>query len=185
MKEQVINSAEAMFSNSSVLSRFDDTGILNKAAAEDLMLTGITAKSSGVAIDARRDFPIYPNAAFKPLTIDSGDVYARSYLRYQEILQSFDIIFDDLEKLNPDAPLKVELKAFKKDSIACSIVEGWRGRIVHIAKTDASAKVIWYKILDPSFINWQALALVMRDTLISDFPICNKSFDLSYCGSDL
>lgn len=183
-KAQIINSAEAMFADVSVLSRLDDTGILKSEAALAFSCTGITAKASALVVDARMDFPLQ-DTNFLPLCESSGDVYARAYLRYREILQSLQIIFDELAHLDFAAPLYRELQAFRADSIVLSIVEGWRGRIVHIAKTDASAKVIWYKVLDPSLINWQGLALAMRGVGISDFPICNKSFDLSYCGSDL
>ena len=71
------------------------------------------------------------------------------------------------------------------DSIALSLVEGWRGEICHAAVTDGQGRLRRYKIVDPSFHNWTALAMVMRDQPISDFPLCNKSFNLSYSGHDL
>jgi Ni,Fe-hydrogenase III large subunit len=64
-------------------------------------------------------------------------------------------------------------------------VEGWRGRLAHVALTDGLGKLRRYKVVDPSFYNWTGLALAMRDEQISDFPLCNKSFNLSYCGFDL
>ena len=69
--------------------------------------------------------------------------------------------------------------------IALSIVEGWRGEIVHAAVTDGAGRFAHYKIVDPSFRNWFALAIAMRGQAILDFPLCNKSFNLSYCGHDL
>ncbi len=66
-----------------------------------------------------------------------------------------------------------------------SIIEGWRGEIVHVALTDGKGSLSNYKIKDPSFNNWYGLTLAMRETAISDFPLCNKSFDLSYAGHDL
>ena len=71
------------------------------------------------------------------------------------------------------------------DSLAFSLVEGWRGEICHVALTDPEGHVKAYKIVDPSVHNWTALALSVRGIGISDFPICNKSFNLSYCGHDL
>ena len=71
------------------------------------------------------------------------------------------------------------------DSFAISLTEGWRGEICHCAITDADGELAAYKIKDPSFHNWMALALAVRGNEISDFPICNKSFNLSYCGHDL
>jgi Ni,Fe-hydrogenase III large subunit len=77
-----------------------------------------------------------------------------------------------------DAPLA-------PDSLAISLVEGWRGEICHSAITDEKGNLVHYKIKDPSMHNWLALALAVRDQEISDFPVCNKSFNLSYCGHDL
>jgi Ni,Fe-hydrogenase III large subunit len=71
------------------------------------------------------------------------------------------------------------------ERIGISIVEGWRGEICHAAITDRSGKIGHYKVKDPSMHNWMALALAVRNQEISDFPICNKSFNLSYCGNDL
>jgi Ni,Fe-hydrogenase III large subunit len=65
------------------------------------------------------------------------------------------------------------------------MVEGWRGEICHCAITGDKGDLVHYKIKDPSFHNWLALALAVRNNEISDFPVCNKSFDLSYCGHDL
>ncbi len=71
------------------------------------------------------------------------------------------------------------------DALSFSLVEGWRGEICHVALTDARGSIVKYKIKDPSLHNWLALALAVRGEGISDFPICNKSFNLSYCGHDL
>jgi len=81
---------------------------------------------------------------------------------------------------NPNYELKLE-----PASLAISLVEGWRGEICHIAVTDDSGKIIHYKAKDPSLHNWMALAIAVRNQEISDFPLCNKSFNLSYCGNDL
>jgi Ni,Fe-hydrogenase III large subunit len=80
---------------------------------------------------------------------------------------------------------QIKLAAPQPDSFAISLVEGWRGEICHCAITDDNGELIQYKIKDPSFHNWLAVALSVRNNEISDFPICNKSFDLSYCGHDL
>lgn len=184
-RTQIIDCAEAMFANSSVVTRFDDTGVLKLQDALALGLSGITAKASGMIVDARMDYPCIENSNFVALTQSSGDVYARAYLRYQEILQSLQMILSEINQIDFQQAISAPINSLAPNSICSSIVEGWRGRIVHTAKTDAEGKPIWYRITDPSLINWQALALVMRGTAISDFPICNKSFDLSYCGSDL
>ena len=84
-----------------------------------------------------------------------------------------------------DEEIKVETKNLIPNSFALSIVEGWRGELVHIATTDETGKLSRYKIKDPSFNNWYGLAMAVRGNGISDFPLCNKGFDLSYCGFDL
>ena len=71
------------------------------------------------------------------------------------------------------------------DSLVVSLVEGWRGKICHVAITDADGRFARYKVVDPSFHNWIGLMMALRDQQISDFPLCNKSFNLSYCGHDL
>ena len=71
------------------------------------------------------------------------------------------------------------------NSLAVTLAEGWRGEICHVAMTDERGRLARYKVVDPSFHNWIGLAMAMRGQQISDFPLCNKSFNLSYCGHDL
>lgn len=185
VKQQVIDSAEAMFGNLSVITRLMDTGVLQYEDAIALGTSGITAKASGVLVDCRMNFPIEEDSGFIPLIEAGGDVYSRAYLRYREIIQSLDFVMEDLDLLDVKAPLYTAPGRMIPNAISLAMVEGWRGRILHIAKSSENNTLSWYKVLDPSLVNWQGLALAMRETGISDFPICNKSFDLSYCGSDL
>ena len=76
-------------------------------------------------------------------------------------------------------------QALKTNKMALAMVEGWRGEIVHVVMTDSRGHIIRYKIKDPSFHNWMAVAIAVRGVQISDFPLCNKSFNLSYAGHDL
>ena len=82
-------------------------------------------------------------------------------------------------------PVRADAGTAKPDHFVISLVEGWRGEICHVALTDAQGRFARYKVIDPSFHNWYGLALALRDQQISDFPLCNKSFNLSYCGHDL
>ena len=75
--------------------------------------------------------------------------------------------------------------ALESHALAFSLVEGWRGEVCHVGVTGSDGQFRQYKIYDPSLHNWTALALSVRGAGISDFPICNKSFNLSYCGHDL
>lgn len=182
---QIKYTSEAMFANSSVLSRFDDTGKISTEDALSFGFTGISAKASGVAVDARADFPIWQYPGFEVQTESSGDVYGRAYLRYREIMQSLKFILELLDQIDPSAPIQAPVKELIPGKIAVSIVEGARGRIVHIAKSKDEHSALWYRVIDPSLTNWQALSMAVANEQVSDFPLCNKSFDLSYCGSDL
>ncbi|MCB5272229.1 MAG: NADH-quinone oxidoreductase subunit C [Candidatus Cloacimonetes bacterium] len=182
---QIRSTTEAMFACTSLLSRFDDTGKISNADALRFGFSGISAKASGVAVDARADFPIWGYPGFEVQTESTGDVYARANLRYMEIMQSLQMIQELLDQIDPSAPIQAPVNELIPDRIAISIVEGARGRIVHIAKSKDAHSALWYKVIDPSLMNWQALSMAVANEQISDFPLCNKSFDLSYCGSDL
>ena len=114
----------------------------------------------------------------------SGDVFARAYVRWLEIQRSVAFIHEQLETL-PDGPIRADVGAMRPDCFVATLVEGWRGAICHVALTDGQSRFSRYKIVDPSFHNWTGLAMALRDQQISDFPLCNKSFNLSYCGHDL
>ena len=90
---------------------------------------------------------------------------------------------------SPTDPIYVELGpgrgTLAADALLVSLVEGWRGQICHVAITDRNGQFACYKVVDPSFHNWIGLMMALRDQQISDFPLCNKSFNLSYCGHDL
>lgn len=171
---------------SSVMGRFEDTGALTREIAEEVGLVGPAARACGVGRDVRNDFPsgIYQFAHVPISTWNSGDVFARAYVRWLEIQQSIRFVDEQLQAL-PAGPVQNEVPALAPDKLVVSLVEGWRGEICHVALTDASGRFERYKVVDPSFHNWFGLALALRCQQISDFPLCNKSFNLSYCGHDL
>jgi Ni,Fe-hydrogenase III large subunit len=111
-------------------------------------------------------------------------VFARAYVRGLEIRRSARLVHELLGAL-PRGGTRVEHGALAQHSVCVSMIEGWRGEIAHVALTDEAGRFAAYKVVDPSFHNWAGLAMALRDQQISDFPICNKSFDLSYCGHDL
>ncbi len=175
-----------LFSSTGALIRFEETGIVTEDLAQKIGLTGIAARSSGVETDTRTYFPYgaYHYFPISTLTLDSGDVFARARLRSLEIEESFQFIFEQIKNL-PIGEIQTKPGEILPKSGAISMVEGWRGEILHIGLTDESGNIIEYKIKDPSFNNWYGLGLALRRTAISDFPLCNKSFDLSYAGHDL
>lgn len=173
------------FKAPSVLSRLETTGIVQKDDALDLGLTGVAGRACGLDTDSRR---WYPNSSFHEdqplLTGEYGDVFSRAQVRKLEIDAATDLILKKLAGLTAKT-LPDNISTPQPDMLAFSLVEGWRGRIAHIALTDDQGKFKRYKVIDPSFFNWSGLAMSLRDEQISDFPICNKSFNLSYCGFDL
>lgn len=182
--------AKTIFSSSSVLSRLEKTGILNKEKAQELGIVGIAARASGIGLDVRVGHPckLYKELSLSKKILKGGDVYARTYIRYEEIKQSVQIIKDLLVRLPVYEQEQLLIKAencIRPNALVVSMVEGWRGEIVHVAITDDKGKLSRYKIKDPSFNNWYGLAVAVKNNGISDFPLCNKSFNLSYCGNDL
>jgi Ni,Fe-hydrogenase III large subunit len=177
---------EYLFSSVGALSRFEETGIVKKDFAKSIGLVGLAARSAGLEEDTRVHFP-YSSYRYNPIsmiTLSTGDVFARARLRALEIDEALRFILDQIENL-PQGEIKSSVGKIAAHSGVVSIVEGWRGEIVHIPLTDENSNLVQYKIKDPSFNNWYGLSLALRETAISDFPLCNKSFDLSYAGHDL
>ncbi len=177
---------ELCFDSPSVLARFEGTGRVTSDDAEALGLVGVAARASGLFRDARLHHPSGGSeAAFEPAVIETdGDVFARGNLRRREIYASHRLIDAELKHL-PGGPIQTRMPALAPQSLGIACCEGWRGELVHVGITDARGRLARYKIVDPSFHNWSGLALAMRGEQISDFPLCNKSFNLSYCGFDL
>ncbi|MBI4351307.1 MAG: NADH-quinone oxidoreductase subunit C [Elusimicrobia bacterium] len=180
----VENAVALLFGTSSVRDRFEGTGLLSKEAAEGLGIVGPAARASGVGIDTRRNYPYGPYENFTLGVSGSGDVYSRAYVRWLEIQKSAELISGWLDSL-PPGPVEADCGPLKPSGAAVSLIEGWRGQICHFALTGPDGKLRACKVVDPSFHNWQALAMALRGGAVSDFPLCNKSFNLSYCGHDL
>jgi Ni,Fe-hydrogenase III large subunit len=179
-----------IYSMPSVLSRFDGIGQVTSKQAQMIGAVGPAARSTNIPRDIRKSHPYqyYRNYQVEPVVLESGDVLARGILRDIEVNESMKIIRDLIgtwRKLSKAALPPVYNYSLKPNNVAISLVEGWRGEICHSAITDERGNIIHYKVKDPSFHNWMALALAVRNQEISDFPICNKSFNLSYCGFDL
>jgi Ni,Fe-hydrogenase III large subunit len=170
----------------SVTARFEDTGALTRETCEAIGLVGPAARACGVERDVRHDFPfgMFRFTHIPVSTWHTGDVFARAYVRWLEVQRSFAFIREQLDSL-PGGGILGEAGDLAAESIVVSLVEGWRGEICHVAMTDAAGRLVHYKVVDPSFHNWFALACALRNQQISDFPLCNKSFNLSYCGHDL
>jgi len=180
------DTAELTFAESSVCSRFEQAGVVTRKVAEELGLVGPVARASGCDRDARRDHPsgIFRFAHIPVALVESGDVMARALVRWLETQRSLTFVNEQLAEL-PKEALSEDMPPLRSKSLAVSIVEGWRGEVVHVATTSTDGQLAGYKIVDPSFHNWFGLAIAMRGNQISDFPLCNKSFNPSYAGHDL
>jgi Ni,Fe-hydrogenase III large subunit len=182
----VENAMNLLWNSASVEARFEGTGAVAQEVCLALGMVGVAARACGVECDVRHDYPsgIFRFAQVPVSTWTTGDVFARAYVRWLEIQRSVAFIREQLHAL-PDGPIRRDIGTLKPEHLVATLVEGWRGEICHVALTDAQGRFSRYKIVDPSFHNWLGLAMALRDQQISDFPLCNKSFNLSYCGHDL
>jgi Ni,Fe-hydrogenase III large subunit len=171
IREKFRDAELLLFNSASALARLEDTGTVTPEAARQIGLVGLAARASGIGRDVRIDFPygMYRYANVNSTVLESGGVYARAKMRSLEIEQSIGFILEQLENLPSPKP-KDRQKNLRPDAIVVSLTEGHRGEIAHVLLTDVSGKLSRLKIKDPSFHNW---------------PLCNKSFDLSYAGHDL
>ena len=187
VQQRIDKMMKAMNNNASVLSRLEKTAIVSTKHAKEIGMVGMSARACNVKIDARK-FNDVDDESFEILTTGGGDVHSRFYIRYVEIKQSKKIIENLLQDLTQESRLEFlpqQQKNFEPNSFVTSITEAWRGELAHTVLTDEEGNIQTYKIKDPSFNNWLGLAITNRNGQISNFPVCNKSFNLSYCGFDL
>jgi len=187
LKPQVEHVLELLFSASTVRARFEKCGIVSHEDAEHLGLVGPAGRACGIAYDARRDFPTeaYVNIGIPKNAKPTGDVYDRARVRYDEVLQSINIIQSLITRPVDTTTVLPEAYDLVPSSFVVTLNEAWRGETSHCLLTDEKGGILRYKVKDPSFHNWNGLAMSLRNTGISDFPLNNKSFNLSYCGFDL
>jgi len=175
---------ELTLHNSVIFDRFADTAVLGRDDARALGCLGYVARASGMPTDARLDHPI-TTLPVREVTASTGDVMARYTLRRDEFAASVQLARDLIEKHSGPTEFTKPLPAAGGPRSGIGIVEGWRGTIVHRVEINAAAMFTRSKIVDPSWFNWPALPVAMADTIVPDFPLANKSFNLSYAGNDL
>jgi Ni,Fe-hydrogenase III large subunit/Ni,Fe-hydrogenase III component G len=172
--------------NSMLVDRLRGAGRLTRRTALDHGVLGIVARASGIDRDERRDHPF---AAFRDLTFrvavrEEGDVQARAMVRVEEFRESVGLILQALDGL-PAGALRAPLQPLPAWRGAFGLVEGWRGGIIHWIMTGDDGRLYRVKVKDPSFVNWRPLSFALLKNIVPDFPLCNKSFNLSYSGNDL
>jgi Ni,Fe-hydrogenase III large subunit/Ni,Fe-hydrogenase III component G len=166
--------------------RVDGTGVLTTRAARDLGVVGLAARASGLDLDARRDQPhdAYAGVAFEVPVEQGGDVRARLMVRAREVEQSFSVLRQVLADLPQGQTAATLPDALPAGSSALGWVEGWRGECLHWVQTDEQGRLARVKVTDPSSKNWPALVQAVPGNILPDFPVINKSFNLSYSGND-
>jgi Ni,Fe-hydrogenase III large subunit/Ni,Fe-hydrogenase III component G len=171
-----------------VLNRLNNTGRLDKKIAADHGVVGVPARAVGLAIDTRLD---HPYAAYGELNLDistetAGDVHARFQARVKEVYTAIRLITQALEKLTVEQSNSDSMEpVFAANAYSISLVEGWRGEIVYLISTNTDGEISRVDVRDPSFLNWTALGHAGPGNIVADFPLINKSFNLSYSGNDI
>jgi Ni,Fe-hydrogenase III large subunit/Ni,Fe-hydrogenase III component G len=183
---EVIEVAE---SSHSLLNRLKKTGVLAKEIAEDHGVVGVAARACGINYDARDDYSYaaYDKLDFKMQIEEGCDVYARFWVRIKEAMISFEMIEKILKAL-PELPVEKnpadEIK-LAVNSYALGVTEGWRGDIIYFVATDKDGRISRVDVRDPSLLNWTAVPYAVKGNIVPDFPLINKSFNLSYSGNDV
>ena len=178
--------AALMFEAASVQARLEGVGAVTRAQCAELGFVGPVARACEVARDVRHDHPygIFRFAHIPVATGWAGDAHARALVRWHEVRRSLAFVVEQLGAL-PSGAVRTPIDALRPDEITVALQEGWRGEIAHVLITDDRGGIRRHKVVDPSFHNWMAVALALPGNQISDFPLCNKSFNLSYAGHDL
>jgi Ni,Fe-hydrogenase III large subunit/Ni,Fe-hydrogenase III component G len=177
---------EIAINNSSVLDRLHSTGRLTEKTARDMQVAGVVARASGIDADARRDHPFaaYGQLQINVPVLSSGDVWARMMVRVEEVHEAFNLITRALDAL-PDGKILEQIEVLPAGASDFGLVEGWRGPVWHWVVAGEDNSLSRVKVKDPSFANWPALNYAILKNIVPDFPLVNKSFNLSYAGNDL
>ncbi|MDD5131266.1 MAG: NADH-quinone oxidoreductase subunit C [bacterium] len=184
IKEDFTALVEILDNSVSFVDRVDGTGTLKMEIAEDLGVLGLAGRAAGVKIDLRKHFPsLYHEAKHKIITGRAGDVLARLKVRIEEFNESGRLIAEFLNKISSAETEDSKINPVSGKALGYS--EGWRGPVLYWLKTNPAGIIERCKITDPSFHNWPGLSYAVIGEIIPDFPLCNKSFDLSYAGNDL
>ncbi|MGD0097981.1 MAG: NADH-quinone oxidoreductase subunit C [Terracidiphilus sp.] len=172
-------------SSDSTRDRLEHTGVLRPEKARTLGVVGVAGRASGVDRDIRRDHPYeaYGGLTFKVPVYQAGDVRHRMQVRIDEVGESIQLIRAAVARL-PEGSHRAPTHPIPPGRCAMSAVEGWRGEIVHWIRTGEGNRIERCKVKDPSINNWPAIVEAVEGNIVADFPVINKSFNLSYSGTD-
>ena len=172
--------------NTTVLERLQGTGRLTTQTATEMQVVGLVGRASGIDADARRDAPFaaYGEAGVTVSVYGTGDVWARTMVRLDEAREAARLIREAAARDDGGAVV-VPIPPLTAGAHAFGLVEAWRGPVWHWVVAGGPTTLGRVKIVDPSFRNWPALEYAVLKNIVPDFPLCNKSFNLSYSGNDL
>ncbi|HEX9059387.1 MAG TPA: NADH-quinone oxidoreductase subunit C [Clostridia bacterium] len=186
IEKELLDTIEIIKSNSLFIDRIENTGILKTDIARDLNATGPAGRAAGLKYDVRKSFPYaaYQKLEFKIPEHHNGDVNCRVNVKLEECLESISIIMQTVGKLH-DGKIRHDIGTLPAYKASLSVTESPRGENVHWLMTGENNTVYRYKVRTPSFCNWPALCHAVKGNIVPDFPLVNKSFNLSYAGNDL
>ncbi len=175
----------ALYDNTvSLQDRTVGAGIVSPDLVRQFAAGGYVGRACGRGFDARRmpGYAPYDELAFAVPVREEGDVNARVWIRIEEVEQSLALTTRLLEGL-PDGPVRTELSAAAGEGMA--LVEGFRGDILCWVRLGDDGRIVRCHLRDPSWFQWPLLEAAIKDNIVADFPLCNKSFNCSYSGVDL
>ena len=176
-----------LLDNASLIDRLETTGVLTEQTARDHGVMGVAGRASNINRDVRRNHPFaaYGRLTFRVPVYGYGDARARVRVRVDEIRESVGLIRQVRADI-PDGPVAAPAGAAPSaGEWALSAVEGWRGEILYVVMAGPDGAIHRCKVRDPSFVIWPAIQFAVLGNIIPDFPLINKSFNLSYAGTDL
>lgn len=186
MTKELAETRDIIKSNSMFIDRVENTGILKHDTAADLNAVGPAARAAGIRHDVRKDFPYaaYGRLDFSIPEHGNGDVNCRMNVKLEECFESIGLMLKALESTE-SGRMAEPVQTVRPGGFALGMTESPRGENVHWLMTGENNTVFRYRIRTPSFCNWPALCHAVNGNIVPDFPLINKSFNLSYAGNDL
>jgi Ni,Fe-hydrogenase III large subunit len=187
LRNQFLLVSELYTSDQVALDRMENIGKISRSLAAEFGLVGVAARASGIDYDCRTYWNNgLPKLSAAEICVEkAGDVYARAKVRMREVLVSLEMVERLIENVSDEPTTQPLPEQLPENSVAAAVVESHRGELIHLVFTDAKGGIKRYCIKDPSVNNWTGLSIAIRNNLVADFPLCNKSFSLSYGGHDL
>ena len=186
IKNELEETVKIVKSNSMFIDRIENTGILKMSIATDLNVVGPGGRASGIHYDVRKSFPYeaYKRLEFNIPKHNNGDINCRLNMKIEECFESIDLMIRAIEMM-PTGDVLEPINSVEPYRFAFGLTEAPRGENIHFVMTGENNTIFRYKIRTPSFCNWPGVCHAVKGNVVPDFPLINKSFNLSYAGNDL